>query len=141
MKRYSLSPFSNIPVGFFDDFGTGLNDVFSREGNKSSSFYPQVDFSEDENNHVIHAELPGVNADDFHVEVKDNILTISGEKKALIEKPNYVERSYGSFKRSFTLPTKVDKDSIEANMKNGVLTVLIPKVEKEESKRINVQHV
>lgn len=140
MKRYSLSPFNNLPVSFFDDFNTDFPDVFSSRA-KERGFYPQVDFSEDEHNHVIHAELPGVMPDDFHVEVKENVLTISGEKKSLIEKPNYVERSFGSFKRSFTLPTKVDKDAIEANMKNGVLTVLIPKSEKEDSKRINVQHV
>lgn len=140
MKRYSLSPFTNLPVSFFDDFASDAPEVFGKR-NKNGGFYPQVDFSEDVNNHVIHAELPGVAPDDFHVEVKDNVLTISGEKRSVVEKPNYVERSYGSFQRSFTLPTKVDKDAIEANMKNGVLTVLIPKAEKEDSKRINVQHV
>lgn len=137
MKRYSLSPFSSLPLGLFEDFN---RDLESRFQNQKDGFQPTVDFAEDENNHIIQAELPGVEADDFHVEVKDGVLTLSGEKKSVIEKPNYVERSFGSFKRSFSLPSKVDEDRIEANMKNGVLTVLIPKAEKQDIKRINVNH-
>ena len=94
---------------------------------------PSVDISETDDNFEVHAELPGVAKDDLHVSVKDNLLTLSGEKRQenVDDPQNYrrVERRYGSFQRRFTLPSEVAIDDIKAEYTDGVLTLSIPKPE------------
>lgn len=94
---------------------------------------PSVDISETEGAFEVHAELPGVAKDDVSVSVKDNLLTLSGEKRqeSVDDTQNYrrVERRYGSFQRRFTLPPEVATDDITAEFGDGVLTLSIPKPE------------
>ena len=94
---------------------------------------PTVDISETENDFEIRAELPGVSESDVNISVTDNRLTVKGEKRqeAEVEGKNYhrVERRYGNFQRSFTLPRNVETSNIKAGYTDGVLTVLIPKPE------------
>lgn len=94
---------------------------------------PSVDISETDDNFEVCAELPGIAKDDLHVSVKDNILTLSGEKRQenADDTQNYrrVERRYGSFQRRFTLPSEVTTDDIKAEYSDGVLTLSIPKPE------------
>ena len=94
---------------------------------------PSVDISETEENFEVRAELPGITKDDLHVSVKDNLLTLSGEKRQeeADDTENYrrVERRYGSFQRKFTLPREVKTDDIKAEYNDGVLTLSIPKPE------------
>ena len=95
---------------------------------------PSVDISETDDNFELRAELPGIAKDDLHVSVKDNLLTLSGEKRQENvddDTQNYrrVERQYGSFQRRFTLPSEVAADSIKAEYSDGVLTLSIPKPE------------
>ena len=94
---------------------------------------PSVDISETDDNFEVRAELPGVAKDDLHVSVKDNLLTLSGEKRQenVDDTQNYsqVERCYGSFQRRFTLPSEVATDDIKAEYSDGVLTLSIPKPE------------
>ena len=94
---------------------------------------PSVDISETANGFEVRAELPGVAKDDVHVSVKDNFLTLSGEKRQekTDDTQNYrrVERRYGSFQRRFALPAEVATDSIKAEFGDGVLTLSIPKPE------------
>ena len=94
---------------------------------------PSVDISETDNGFEVRAELPGVAKDDLHVSVKDNLLTLSGEKRqeTVDDTQNYrsVERRYGSFQRRFTLPSEVETDDIKAEFNDGVLTLSIPKPE------------
>ena len=94
---------------------------------------PSVDVSETENGFEVRAELPGVTKDDLHISVKDNLLTLSGEKRQeeVSDTHNYrrIERRYGSFQRHFRLPGEVDTDDIKAEYTDGVLTVSIPKPE------------
>lgn len=94
---------------------------------------PSVDISETDNGFEVRAELPGVAKDDLHVSVKDNLLTLSGEKRQeqVDDTQNYhrVERRYGSFQRRFTLPPEVATDDIKAEFNDGVLTLSIPKPE------------
>ncbi|HVN49258.1 MAG TPA: Hsp20/alpha crystallin family protein [Bacteroidota bacterium] len=108
-----------------------------------AAWSPAVDITEHEDAYVVKAELPGVNKDDVKITLESNILTIHGEKKQEKEtkKENYhrVERSYGSFQRSFTLPTTVKSDKIEAQYKDGVLTVALPKAEEAKPKQIEVK--
>ena len=114
--------------------------------NEDSVFHawtPAVDFAERDDQFVVKAELPGVNKDDVKITLENNILTIHGEKKQEkeIKKENYhhVERSYGSFERSFTLPTSVKSDKIDAVYKDGVLQIALPKSEDAKPKQIEVK--
>jgi HSP20 family protein len=109
-----------------------------------TTWTPAVDIYETENELVLKADLPDVNENDLDIRIENNILTIKGERKfeEKVKEDNYlrVERTYGSFSRSFSLPSTVDSGSIKADYKNGVLTVQLPK--RAESKprqvRINV---
>ena len=100
---------------------------------EETAWIPTVDISEMENGFEIRAELPGVSENDVNVTVTDNVLTIKGEKQqeAETDGKNYhrVERRYGSFQRSFTLPRHTETDAIKAEYKDGVLTLGIPKAE------------
>lgn len=104
---------------------------------------PRVDIVEVNGTYELTADLPGLKKDDIKIEIHDNALTLRGEKKLEEEKKdkNYrlCERYFGEFVRTFTLPENVNKDGIEAEFKDGVLTVAIPKVEKPKPKQIEVK--
>ena len=108
-----------------------------------SMWTPAVDIAEHENDYVVNIELPGVNKDDVKITLESNILTIRGEKKQEKESKDQnlhrVERSYGAFQRSFTLPTTVKNDRIDASFKDGILTVTLPKAEEAKPKQIEVK--
>jgi HSP20 family protein len=109
----------------------------------SRSFTPTVDISETDTDVIVTAEVPGMTADDFTVDLSGDILTIRGEKKTESEETgkhyHRVERSYGSFCRSFTLPDYAKADSIDASYKDGILTLKIPKEEKALPKAIPIK--
>jgi HSP20 family protein len=110
-----------------------------------SSFTPSVNTREGEYAYHVEVDLPGVKKEDIHVDVKDNVLSISGERvmKEEVKEDEYymVESSYGKFERSFTLPDSVDVEDIHAESKDGVLEVVIPKMKvvKEEAKKIEIK--
>ena len=114
---------------YFDDFSS-MKSSFNTE-----SFSPRIDISEKGNQLIIDAEVPGVKKEDLKITLQDNILTIEGEKKNVSEESERkyfrTERSYGSFKKSFTLPEDVDSEKVDANFKNGVLSILLSKVEEK----------
>jgi HSP20 family protein len=116
---------------------------FRNEDTAFSNWTPAVDISEHDDAYVVKVELPGVNKDDVKITVESNILTIRGEKKQEKEtkKENYhrVERTYGAFERSFTLPTTVKNDKIDAAYKDGVLQIALPKAEEAKPKQIEVK--
>jgi HSP20 family protein len=108
-------------------------------------FRPSVDIFEDEKTIQVKADLPGVKPEEIKIEVENGVLTLSGERKLEKEekKDGYhrVERVYGSFTRSFTLPEAVDGENIEAKYNEGVLTVVLPKrPEVNHRKEIKVTH-
>jgi HSP20 family protein len=106
---------------------------------------PSIDIFEEGDNVVVKAEIPGMKKEDIDVNLTDNMVTISGEKKKeeKVEKKNYyrLERSYGSFYRSFRLPKEVQTDKAKANFKDGVLEIKIPETEeaKKKEKKIPIQ--
>lgn len=108
-----------------------------------TAWTPRCDVFETDNEIVIKAELPGVNKKDVKVNIENNMLTIQGERKFEEEtkRENYhrIERSYGQFMRSFTLPAYVDTAKISAEFKDGVLRVSLPKVEEAKPKAIEVK--
>ena len=107
------------------------------------SFVPVLDVAEDNEKMTITAELPGLKKEDVQIKVRDGVLTLSGEKKFEEEtkKDNYyrIERSYGNFARSFTLPNTVDSNKIEAAMKDGILKVSIPKKPEAKEREVKVE--
>lgn len=111
----------------------------SREGR---SFYPALDLSETPEAFIVEAAVPGIKADDLNITVENNVLTISGEthEEAERKERNYhrVERRFGSFKRSVTLPETVKADEISAALTDGVLRLEIPKAEEVKPRRITV---
>jgi HSP20 family protein len=114
---------------------------FARIGAREWS--PSVDISETDDDVTVEAELPGLEAKDIEINVSGDVLTIKGEKKEEHEKKegtyHYRERYSGSFQRSFQLPAEVQSDRAEANFKNGILTVNLPKAEETKKKRIEIK--
>ncbi len=106
---------------------------------------PVVDIYEEGDNVVVKAEIPGIKKDDIDVSLTDNTITISGEKEKeeKVEKKNYyrLERSYGSFTRTFRLPAEVQSDKAKAKFKDGILEIRIPKTEeaKKREKKVKVE--
>jgi HSP20 family protein len=106
-------------------------------------FAPAVDIYEDDDSITMKAELPGINPDDVSIDVENQVLTISGERKLEHEdkREGYrrVEQSYGSFSRSFALPESAQTDKVEAEIDNGILKLRIPKQPEVQPKRIQVK--
>ena len=121
--------------------GSQLDEFWGRRAPGAVS--PATDITEDDGHYVVTAELPGVKRTDISVEVRDGVLTIRGEKKSereeKSEKRRYVERSFGSFSRAFTLPSDADERKIEASFKDGVLTVTLAKTEARKAQVVDVK--
>jgi HSP20 family protein len=107
-----------------------------------NAWVPPVDVQETEDAYLFTAELPGLTKDDVSITLEDNLLTLSGERslKEKEEGENFhrVERAYGSFARSFTLPTQVDSTKVEASFKDGLLTIEIAKAEQAKPRKIEI---
>ncbi|MGA2376272.1 MAG: Hsp20/alpha crystallin family protein [Candidatus Sulfotelmatobacter sp.] len=127
-----------INRAFRDSYREGRQD----ESLTSSSFAPAVDVYEDEHNVTLKIEVPGVDEKDISVNLENNTLTVHGERKIEKEEKeeNYrrVERQYGSFTRTFTLPTTVDSEKVSATYDKGVLKVTLPKKAEAKPKQIKV---
>ena len=127
-----------------DQINRLFNDAFDRTSEEASitTWAPAVDIFETEHELVVKADLPDVKPEELDIRVENNILTIRGErkfeKKVTEDKYLRVERSYGSFSRSFSLANTVNAEAIKAEYKNGVLTLTIPKREEAKPKQIKV---
>jgi HSP20 family protein len=124
-------------------FSSNLSRAFGDEGIARGAWMPNVDIYENKDQIVLEAELPGMNREDFDLSIESNIITLRGERR--FEKKddgdNYhrVERAYGTFTRSFTLPQTVSAEGANAEYKNGVLRVTLPKREEVKARRIEVK--
>jgi len=122
---------------FFDTPATPGN------GSTLRRWIPAMDLVETDDHFVLKADLPGLSEGDVNIEVEDNVLTISGERKAQHEekKEGYyrVERAYGSFRRSLTLPEGIDPADVQASFDRGVLEVRIPKPEERKPRRVSIK--
>src|SRR5689334_14524921 len=123
-------------------FSTNLTRAFDDEGIGRGAWAPSVDIFENKDQIVLEAELPGMKQEDFDLTIENNVITLRGERKfeKTEETDNYhrVERSYGSFTRSFTLPQTVSAEEAKAEYSNGVLRVTLPKREEAKSRRIEI---
>jgi len=123
-------------------FMTNLPRSVAQEDLASGGWSPSVDIYESENEIILEAELPGMNRDDFEVSIENNVITLKGKREfqKRDEGDNYhrVERSYGAFTRSFSLPRTVSAENTTAEYRNGVLRVSLPKREEAKARRIEV---
>jgi HSP20 family protein len=128
---FTPTSFSNLIDRFF-------NDSLARTGGSSYSFVPKVDILENDTAYEINVAVPGLNKEDFKIDLNDNFLTISGERKFSKEKKennlHVVETQYGNFSRSFSIPENVDTSKINAKYTNGILEITVPKDEKKTLK-------
>src|SRR5438045_6945211 len=140
------------PLREMEDLQSRLSTLFGRtpmrRGNGKESitlpeWTPLADITEDDREYVIKAELPELKKEDVKVTVENGVLTISGERKFEKEEKNKkyhrVERSYGSFVRSFALPDLADANKVKAEFKDGMLTVHVPKSERAKAKQVEVK--
>ena len=147
LVRHTTDPFRNLDVlrrqvdGLFGRNLAGALDAADAE--TMSNWNPAMDVIERDDVIVLVAELPGLTQEDVEITVENNSLSLRGEKKFVEEenKDAYrrIERRYGSFYRSFSLPTTVDQENIDANFSNGVLEIRLPKAEKAKPKKIAVK--
>ena len=124
-------------------FMTNYSRPVSEEGFSSGAWNPQVDIFENKNEIVLEAELPGMKPEDVNISIENNVLTIHGErkfeKKDAQDNFHRVERSYGSFTRSFTLPPTVSSENANAEFENGVLRLTLAKREEAKPRRIEIK--
>jgi HSP20 family protein len=138
-----LEPFRGIS-NLQNQFNRLFNESFRNQAEESAltTWAPAVDIYETPNELVVKADLPDVNEKDIDVRVENNLLTIRGERKfeKSVSEENYlrVERTYGAFSRSFSLPNTVNAEAIGAEYKNGVLTVTLPKREESKPRQVKV---
>ena len=115
---------------------------FNREEMTHGAWAPSVDIYEDKDRLILEAELPGMKRDDFEISVENNVITLRGERKfeKKTDGDNYhrVERSYGSFTRSFTLPQTVTAEGATADFEDGVLRVSLPKRAETKARKIEI---
>ena len=109
----------------------------------TTAWAPALDISERKDAYLVTVEVPGVEAEDLDITMEDGLLTIKGERQFTSESSEQqfhrVERRYGAFRRSITLPAQVQADQIEATFDNGVLQIVVPKAEEAKPKRIQVR--
>ena len=140
------------PVGELATVQNEMNRLFNtmfdqpgqpRRGNGTAPrWVPAMDLIESDDHYVLRADLPGLSQEDVNIELESNVLTVSGERKAddeLRDEGYYrVERAFGAFARSLTLPEGVDPDAIQANFDRGVLEIRIPKPEERKPRKVTI---
>jgi len=128
-----------------EPFSSEINRLFNTlfEDGQSQRWIPAMDLVESDDHFVLKADLPGLGEDDVSIEIRDNALTISGERKSEQEHTERgwyrVERSTGRFSRSLTLPEGVDADGVTAEFDKGVLEVRVPKPEQRKPRRVQIK--
>jgi HSP20 family protein len=133
--KYNSTLNDFVPTTFSNIIDRFFNESAARSGGSVYAFTPRVDILENEKNFEILVAVPGMNKEDFSIDINENYLTISGERKFTKEKKENeyrsIETQYGSFSRSFSLPENIDVTKIEAEYKNGILEIVLPKDEKK----------
>jgi HSP20 family protein len=123
-------------------FNTFFDVPAPANGGSLRRWVPAMDLVETDDSYVLRADLPGLSEDDINIEVENNVLTVSGERKSEHEDKGEgyyrVERAFGTFSRSLTLPDGVDPDAVQASFDKGVLEVRIPKPEQTKPRRVQI---
>ena len=141
LKRWD--PFREL-VSLRDDMDRLFSSFFGRQREEMEGFWsPIVDIEENNENFLVKAEIPGLKKEDIKISVRGNLLSVSGERKHESETKgktfHRIERSYGKFSRTITLPSDVESDKVKATYKDGILTISLPKPESLKQKEIEVE--
>jgi HSP20 family protein len=138
LVRYNSNLNDFVPTTFSNLIDRFFNETASRSGGAAYSFVPRVDILENEKAYEIHVAVPGMKKEDFKLDLNDNYLTVSGERKFTKEQndKNFhaVETQYGTFSRAFALPDHVNASQINAKYNDGILEIVVPKDEKKTLK-------
>ena len=133
------------PFRELDTLHSRLGNFLGREWERpmsTTAWNPSVDIFENDNDVVVKAELPGLDAKDIELKLENNVLTLKGErrfeKEATEENYHRIEREYGTFSRSFSLPMAVNEDKVAAEFKDGILKIVLPKKEEAKPKPIKI---
>ena len=146
--RYSLArrepTWSTLPMWKdLDSLFSGLTNGFNEEAANWADKSLRTEIEEGDKGYKVSFEVPGLTDKDLRIEVKDHVLRVSGERKSRTEKKEgaffRTERYYGSFERSFTLPSDVDTERIEAHAEHGLLSVTLPKTERSSGRTIQIK--
>lgn len=142
MNMIRWNPFSEMD-DMFKSYHRAMARHPAQEGLMSADWSPSVDITEDDKEFLIKAELPEVKKEDIKIDVDQGVVTLSGERKSETrdEKEHRIERFYGRFSRSFTLPENVNEADIKAENKEGMLYLHLPKSAVEKAKKIQVEIV
>ncbi len=139
-RNYSSPSVDRYYNNFFDNFLGGS--LLDSEACKAVDWSPRMEVEESENTFFLNVEVPGMKKKDIDISIKENVITVSGEKKAKEQKEESAyylnEVSYGKFSRSFKLPGNVDIDKIKGSWNEGVLTVEVPKTEIAKPRKIEI---
>lgn len=131
--RYNTVLSDFVPAAFSQLADRFFSESLGRSGGSAYSFVPKVDIIENENAFEIHLAVPGMNKEDFRIDLNENRLTVTGERKFAKDEKQYrlMETPYGAFRREFVLGEKVDKENIQATYNNGILELHVAKDEKK----------
>lgn len=143
MRHFAIRPTRNDFMGDFENFFNGFFDTPTDHFGPEKGFNPSVDVRETQDDLYLTFELPGMNKDEIKIGVESGVLTVAGERKSHCGEGNdNIVRSeirLGGFRRSFTLPKRVDLKNISADYKNGLLEIRLGKVEESKPKEIEVK--
>lgn len=133
------------PLGDILDLKDNLNKMINtslRKGGDLAGSYPTVDIFKKGEDYILKSELPGINKDDIDISIQDNVVTLKGTKneEKEVEEGNYYhcERVFGSFERSFELPSVIDRKKVKATYKDGILEVILPLAEEAKPQQIKI---
>jgi len=141
MSRYGQTPdVSSVN----DEVNRIFREAFGSQAAASAgAFTPALDVEEDEDRFTLHVELPSVKPEDVEVSLEENVLTIAGERRFYDDREadgfRRIERHFGRFHRAVRLPDRVAADNVEANFRDGLLTITVPKAEEAKPRRIQIQ--
>ncbi len=135
---------SPVAMDMFEDFDRIVDTFLRPTFAHTVNFQPSCDVNETKDHYLVSFDMPGVKKEDIKIEVQGNELVISGERQRELSEQDgettlRVERSYGKFERSFTLPASINSEKIEAHYENGVLNVALPKAEAAKSRTVQIQ--
>lgn len=137
--RTGISPFERLMIARGD-----IERLLNGEGQSAAAqWIPPMDVAETQDELICHLEVPGMTREDLEIRIEENVITISGEKRQTqqVEKDGlrHVERRFGRFERSMTVPANVDAERAQARYDNGILTVTLPKTEKSKPRRVSIE--
>ncbi len=145
--RWQTDPYEfSEPASDFDRLRQGMEWLLGRFGSPTPGFssrvFPAVNVTEDKDNYYLRAELPGIRSEELDISVAENRISIRGERKIPAEKGEFSyhrrEREEGAFRRTLALPVEIDADKVKAEMKKGILKVILPKHENTKPRKIQI---